>query len=215
MGLVVLLMGGLAACAAAPKYRSGSTQRPPRSSSPAPNTPAPQTPERLPRYTTLSGRVPDGPQRWGDHYLRGIASWYGQDFHGKKTASGEVYDMYKLTAAHRTLPLGTRARIWNIENGRNCVVVINDRGPFIEGRILDLSYAAALELLLAEKGLGHVQIEILKLPDKDGELLSDGAAGWECLKALIAHVPNEIPVILDAKRGDIGNSSQHYARLTS
>jgi rare lipoprotein A len=79
--------------------------------------------------------------------------------------------MYKLTAAHRTLPLGTRARIWNVENGRSCIVIINDRGPFIEGRILDLSYAAALELLMAEKGIAEVQIEILKLPDKDAEFV--------------------------------------------
>lgn len=160
MGVIVLLVCGLGGCAAAPKYRTGSDRRPPSGSSTQPNTP-----DRLPRYSTSSGRVPDGPERWGDHYLRGLASWYGQDFHGRKTASGEVYDMYKLTAAHRTLPLGTRARIWNVENGRSCIVKINDRGPFIEGRILDLSYAAALELLMAEKGIARIQIEILKLPE--------------------------------------------------
>ncbi len=98
-----------------------------------------------------------------------MSSWYGRDFHGKKTANGEIYNMYKLTAAHRTLPLGTEARIWNVENGRSCVVRINDRGPFIEGRILDLSYAAALELQMAQKGLALIQIEILKLPDKNVE----------------------------------------------
>ena len=73
--------------------------------------------------------------------------------------------MYKLTAAHRTLPLGTKARVWNVENGRSCIVIINDRGPFIEGRILDLSYAAALELEMAQKGVAEVQVEIIKLPD--------------------------------------------------
>ena len=162
--MVCLLALGLSACAAAPKYRTGSTQRPSSGSSTQPNTP-----DRLPRNSTSNSRVPTGPTRWGDHYLRGLSSWYGQDFQGKPTASGAIYDMYKLTAAHRTLPLGTRARIWNVENGRSCIVIINDRGPFIEGRILDLSYAAALELLMAEKGIAEVQIEILKLPDKNTE----------------------------------------------
>jgi len=123
------------------------------------------TPDRLPDRPGAAGRVPDGPRRWGDHYLRGLSSWYGRDFHGKKTANGEIFNMYKLTAAHRTLPLGTKARIWNVENGRSCIVIINDRGPFIEGRILDLSYAAALELEMAQKGVAEVQIEIIKLPD--------------------------------------------------
>ena len=165
IGIAILLLCSLDACAAAPKYRTGTSGRP-STGTPASTSTRPNTPDRLPRYSTSSGRVPDGPTRWGDHYLRGLASWYGQDFHGKPTASGAIYDMYKLTAAHRTLPLGTRARIWNVENGRSCIVIINDRGPFIEGRILDLSYAAALELLMAEKGVAQIQIEILELPDR-------------------------------------------------
>jgi rare lipoprotein A len=76
--------------------------------------------------------------------------------------------MYKLTAAHRTLPLGTKARIWNLENGRSCIVLINDRGPFIEGRVLDLSYAAGLELEMTTKGVVNVQIEILEIPPGEG-----------------------------------------------
>ena len=77
---------------------------------------------------------------------RGIASWYGDDFHGWVTASGEIYDMHTLTAAHRTLPLGTIVRVTNVVNGRNVVIRINDRGPYVNGRILDLSYAAAKRL---------------------------------------------------------------------
>jgi rare lipoprotein A len=95
-----------------------------------------------------------------------MSSYYGPGFHGKKTANGEIFNMYKLTAAHRTLPLGTKARIWNVENGRSCIVIINDRGPFIEGRILDLSYAAGLELEMVVQGVAMVQIQILKLPEK-------------------------------------------------
>src|SRR5262245_18771443 len=76
----------------------------------------------------------------------GQASWYGRQHHGKRTASGEIYDMYQLTAAHRTLPLGTRVRVTNLENGRTVDVRINDRGPFVRGRLLDLSRAAAERL---------------------------------------------------------------------
>ncbi|MBI5343955.1 MAG: septal ring lytic transglycosylase RlpA family protein, partial [Deltaproteobacteria bacterium] len=76
----------------------------------------------------------------------GIASWYGKDFHGRPTASGEAYDMYAMTAAHKTLPLGTIVNVKNLENGRDVRVVVNDRGPFVRGRIIDLSYSAAKEL---------------------------------------------------------------------
>lgn len=164
--LAIVAFLGLTGCAAAPKYTSRTPAR--RPESPASTAkPPPATPDRPPVQRSVDGRVPNGPERWGDHYLRGFASWYGQDFHGRKTANGEIYNMYKMTAAHRTLPFGTRVRVWNVENGRSCIVVINDRGPFIEGRILDLSYAAALELEMAQKGIAQVQIEILKVPDKE------------------------------------------------
>jgi len=156
-------------CASAPLYHGGSGTESTRESTGS-ETGAPETPDRPSNRPAVSGRVPDGPRRWGDHYLRGLSSWYGRDFHGKKTANGEIFNMYKLTAAHRTLPLGTKARIWNVENGRSCIVIINDRGPFIEGRILDLSYAAALELEMAQKGVAEIQIEILKLPDGSPEV---------------------------------------------
>jgi rare lipoprotein A (peptidoglycan hydrolase) len=173
IGTLLILATSLAGCAAAPKYTnsSGASSRPgpsgrTGSSTPAQTTPQPRTPDRLPAQSRVTGRVPDGPERWGDHYLRGLSSYYGPGFHGKKTANGEIFNMYKLTAAHRTLPLGTKARIWNVENGRSCVVIINDRGPFIEGRILDLSYAAGLELEMVVQGVTMVQIQILKLPEK-------------------------------------------------
>jgi len=91
----------------------------------------------------------------------GIASWYGPGFHGSRTASGEVYNMYKLTAAHKTLPLGTYVRVINLENGRSVVVKINDRGPFVEGRIIDLSYAAAKKIGMLKKGTARVKIVAL------------------------------------------------------
>jgi len=88
----------------------------------------------------------------------GIASWYGPGFHGSKTASGEIYNMYKLTAAHKTLPLGTFVKVINLENGRSVIVKINDRGPFVPGRIIDLSYAAAKRLGMLKKGTAKVEI---------------------------------------------------------
>lgn len=100
---------------------------------------------------------------------RGIASWYGEDFHGRPTSSGEIYDMYRLTAAHKIMPLGTVAKVTNLENGQSVVVKINDRGPFIDGRIIDLSYSAAARLDMVDSGLSQVEIEVLKW----GEVLTD------------------------------------------
>jgi rare lipoprotein A len=91
----------------------------------------------------------------------GQGSWYGDAHHGRKTASGEVYDKNKLTGAHRTLPFGTRVRVTNMDTGRSVVVRINDRGPFADGRIIDVSEAAAREIGILGTGLARVRIEIL------------------------------------------------------
>ena len=76
----------------------------------------------------------------------GIASWYGPDFHGKRTSNGEIYDMHAMTAAHKTLPMNTMVRVTNIKNGKNIIVRINDRGPFVAGRVIDLSKTGAVKL---------------------------------------------------------------------
>jgi rare lipoprotein A len=91
----------------------------------------------------------------------GWASWYGEPFHGRKTASGAVYDMHQLTAAHKTLPLGTRVMVTHLKNGNTVAVTINDRGPFVEGRIIDLSYAAAQALGMAGEGVAKVRVEVI------------------------------------------------------
>lgn len=93
---------------------------------------------------------------------RGIASWYGTKFHKVRTSSGEKYDMYALTAAHKTLPLPSYVKVRNLDNGKTAIVKVNDRGPFHEGRILDLSYAAAAKLGVFPKGTANVEIEALK-----------------------------------------------------
>jgi rare lipoprotein A len=89
----------------------------------------------------------------------GIASWYGEDFHGKKTANGETYDMHAMTAAHRTLPFSTRVRVTNLDNGNKTEVRINDRGPFVPGRIIDLSRSGAKELGMLGPGTARVVVE--------------------------------------------------------
>ncbi|RMH21439.1 MAG: septal ring lytic transglycosylase RlpA family protein [Acidobacteria bacterium] len=99
---------------------------------------------------------------------RGIASWYGKPFHGRRTASGEVYDMHALTAAHPTLPLGTVVEVTHLGNGRRVTVRINDRGPFVPGRIIDLSFAAAQRLDMVREGVAEVEIRVLEAAPADG-----------------------------------------------
>jgi rare lipoprotein A len=106
---------------------------------------------------------PEPAGRYGAGYReKGIASWYGEDFHGRRTASGEVYDMYGLTAAHRVMPLGTYLKVTNLDNGKSVIVKANDRGPFVRGRILDLSYGAARVLEMTRTGTARVEIEVME-----------------------------------------------------
>jgi rare lipoprotein A len=95
----------------------------------------------------------------GGYSEEGLASWYGTDFHGKPTASGEIYDMHGLTAAHRVLPFGSMVRVTSLENGKSVVVRINDRGPFVGNRVIDLSRSAAERLGMLEKGTMPVRVE--------------------------------------------------------
>ena len=95
----------------------------------------------------------------------GISSFYAEDFHGKLTANGEVYDMYGLTAAHKTLPLNTVARVTNLENGKSLILRINDRGPYIQGRMLDCSYGAAKKLDFIQQGKTKVQVDVIEWGD--------------------------------------------------
>jgi rare lipoprotein A len=95
---------------------------------------------------------------------RGVASWYGRDFHGLATSSGETYNMNAMTAAHTTLPIPTWVEVTNLENGRRVVVKVNDRGPFVDNRLIDLSYAAALQLDMVRNGTARVEVRALATP---------------------------------------------------
>ena len=107
---------------------------------------------------------------------RGVASWYGEQFHGRLAANGEVFDMEALTAAHRTMPLGSIVRVVNLANGKHIHVRITDRGPYMNGRILDLSHAAAVQLQMDRGGLAHVQVEIVGQRHPELLLLSEAAS---------------------------------------
>ncbi len=100
---------------------------------------------------------------------RGIATWYGRRYHGKQTSSGELYDMYAMTAAHTTLPIPSYARVTNLANDRSVVVRVNDRGPFVEGRIIDLSYTAAHRIGVLAGGAAMVEVEAI-IPDGSGAI---------------------------------------------
>lgn len=113
---------------------------------------------------------------------RGVASWYGPDFHGIATSTGEPYDMYSMTAAHKTLPLPAYVRVTNLKNGRTIVVRINDRGPFKANRIIDLSYAAALKLDMVREGTTLVEIQA---EDPTGAIAQDGLASSAGLYAQV------------------------------
>jgi rare lipoprotein A len=174
----VFLMGALAACSSAP------APTPPSSSSrysieqdraPSGHLDIASIPEVVPEpfARTLAGnRSPYTVLGKTYHVMvtedgyneRGIASWYGEKFHGHKTSNGEVFDMYKVSAAHKSLPIPSFLRVTNLDNNRSLVVRVNDRGPFHGDRIVDLSYAAALKLGYADRGTARVQLEAI-IPD--------------------------------------------------
>jgi rare lipoprotein A len=175
----------LTACGSAP-HRSSNPHSPvPPAPGPAPapsvpergTPPPPPTnldaiPEPVPRLEPRSMRGnPISYEVFGKRYFllptaegykeRGVASWYGPDFHSRPTSSGEPYDMYAMTAAHKTLPIPCYARVTNLSNGRSIVVRINDRGPFVANRIIDLSYTAAHKLDMTRAGTTFVEVEVL------------------------------------------------------
>ena len=164
--LPLLLAALQAACSTAPSNRGGYYQDDGPHRRPAVDVST--IPDAIPR---AEARSPGGNKPYrvfskmyyplkesGDYRERGIASWYGKKFHGKKTSNGETYDMYSMTAAHTTLPLPSYVRVRNLNNGRSVTVRVNDRGPFLENRLIDLSYAAAARLGIIGSGTGLVEV---------------------------------------------------------
>ena len=167
--LLAFVVLALSACAAAP--RSGGYYK---DDGPGENPPAnlDQIADAQPKAEPLHRYANRPYQVFGKEYVplasvqpyrqRGVASWYGKKFHGQRTASGETYDMYAMTAAHTTLPIPSYARVTRVATGRSVIVRINDRGPFHQGRMIDLSYAAALKLGFAHLGSAEVELESIE-----------------------------------------------------
>ena len=122
----------------------------------------------------------------------GLASYYGKKFHGRRTSSQEVYDMYAFTAAHKTLPLPSFARVTNLDNGKSVVVRVNDRGPFHPGRVIDLSYAAAVKLGYREKGTARVRVEALSADEAADANASAIASTASAMDKLVEGLPTKI-----------------------
>ena len=165
MVAAVLLVG----CASTPPAEPAPIER--DSAEPDQPRDLERVPDAVPRVEPIRAGGPNRPyQVAGQTYVphtddralreRGLASWYGRKFHGRTTASGERYDMYAMTAAHPTMPLPSYARVRNPASGREVIVRVNDRGPFIKGRVIDLSYTAALKLGIL-RGVGIVEVERL------------------------------------------------------
>jgi rare lipoprotein A len=124
-------------------------------------TTKPAPPSTKPAPPSTIREVPAGPRAGVTAVFQGKATWYGREQHGHLTANGEHFDMYALTAAHRTLRMNTHVRVTNVHNGRSVVVRINDRGPYGRGHIIDLSYAAAKAIGMIEAGIALVRLEVL------------------------------------------------------
>lgn len=151
---------------------------------------------------------------------RGIASWYGTKFHGKATSNGEIYSLYEMSAAHRTLPIPVYVRVRNLDNGREAIVRVNDRGPFHSDRIIDLSYAAAVKLGFARQGTAPVEIEVI---DTDNSGQSASAARYFLQVAAFQRysaaeqlqeslVPMKLPIQISSSQGEGGNAL-HRVRI--
>lgn len=197
---ILVLSLFLGACATSPGRPPAPAAQPDRSASGAPGSDrykhsADSGPEQRRDVSAQPEPVPKKEPRsaygnpetytvWGKSYQvlptaegykeEGLASWYGRKFHGYRTSSGEAFDMYRFTAAHRTLPLPTYARVTNLDNGKSLVVRVNDRGPFHSDRIIDLSWAAAVRLGIEQKGTGRVRVEAITATNDPTPNKSDG-----------------------------------------
>jgi rare lipoprotein A len=217
--LLILLSITLASCGS-----NKSKDGPPRSGS----TRIPDLPgDAVPRPEPKS-RYGNGPvyEVFGKHYSvmksshgykeRGVASWYGKKFHGRLTSNREPYDMYAMTAAHKTLPLPTYVRVRNLSNNRSIVVRVNDRGPFVHNRIIDLSYSAALKLDVVTSGTALVEVEAISFDAPSG----DRPVRQTTTPPPVARTPDPAPPQIDENRiyvqvGAFGSRENAQKRLAT
>ena len=152
-----------------------------------------------------------------NYHARGIASWYGTKFHGHRTSNGEIYDMYKMTAAHKTLPLPSYVRVTNLENGRHIVVRVNDRGPFYDKRLIDLSYVAARKLGVTGNGTAQVEIDAIDTTSPpvtaDSEQNLVAPTNVAPANAETAATAQAVPTIMATTAATSSSSRQFYLQL--
>lgn len=179
IALLVLALSAvvLAGCASSPDSSGSSRYSIAQDRAPAEGFDASGLADAVPRYEPPRSAGNRSPYTvWGKQYTvmsdasgyveRGVASWYGEKFHGHKTSNGEVFDMYAMSAAHKSLPIPGYARVTNLDNGRSVIVRVNDRGPFHDGRLIDLSYAAAIKLGYQAQGTARVEVAAITVtPD--------------------------------------------------
>jgi rare lipoprotein A len=212
--LAIVLAALLSACGSnpsrdGPPSGSGSVGR-------LPDDPVPR-PEARSRY----GNGPNY-EVFGKHYSvmpsavgykeRGVASWYGKKFHGNLTSNREVYDMYQMTAAHKSLPLPTYVRVRNLSNDRTIIVRVNDRGPFVHNRIIDLSYAAAQKLDIVTNGTGLVEVEAITF-DASGNAHTTRQVSTPPPQSAPAAPPKNVPHRIYVQIGAFGSKANADRRL--
>jgi rare lipoprotein A len=218
--LLILLSITLASCGSyKPKDgppQSGSTRIP---DLPGDAVPRPEPKSRYgngPNYEVLGKHYTVMKSSYG-YKERGVASWYGKKFHGRLTSNREPYDMYAMTAAHKALPLPTYVRVRNLSNNRSIVVRVNDRGPFVHNRIIDLSYSAALKLDMVGTGTSLVEVEAISFDEPSG----DRPVRQTKAPAPVARAPDPAPPQIDENRiyvqvgafGSRGNAEKRLATL--
>lgn len=229
LGPILLTLLLLSACATSVPRDDGP---PAGSGARSPGTPVVPAPEPRSRYGN-----PPHYEQFGERYYvlptssgyreRGVASWYGTKFHGKRTSSGETYDMHAFTAAHKTLPLPTWVEVTNLRNRRSIVVRVNDRGPFVANRIIDLSYAAAAELDIIRDGTGLVEVRALdfgarasgnsvtstRLSPPPGSALSGAPSREESVSSAGASGEPPVLYVQVGAFGEKVNAERQHARL--
>ncbi len=210
LGIALLVIGLVASCSSNP-----SQDGPPRQKGDPWAAPEP-TPQQLPRsrygnpdeYVVFGKKYRVMPQATG-FTQEGDASWYGQKFHGQRTSSGEPFDMFALTAAHRELPIPCIARVTNLSNGKSVNVRVNDRGPFHSERILDLSWAAAVRLGVVEQGTARVRVTVIESM-ADLEPSSNATASFDIDSETAAAATPRNTIVLPIRTGNQSSRPTQY-----
>ncbi len=204
------LLSLIAACSSRPVYDGG-----PGVSTPVSRLPEDPVPRKEPR-----SRYGNGPyyKVYGETYRvldtsygyreRGVASWYGRKFHGRMTSSQEPYDMYAMTAAHKSLPLPTYVRVRNLKNNRSIIVRVNDRGPFVDNRLIDLSYAAATKLDMVRDGTSLVEVTAISFDEPPAGTMRAAGPPPEPRAEPLGNIFVQVGAF-----GEIGNARRRYAML--